>query len=299
MNSSATAVSAHRRTKTSSLTLDEAARGAAMRAAAAIESWSPDDRVTLAQMSEDVASDDVLSRLGRILLEHIDRFRAVIVEQAPTDNAKAILALFAAVAIPATAGNGSGTIHRIASSGDSPGDLSETAAEFAAHTDSTFLRYPHDLLALACVRSDGSGGRSFLIDVDTVVAALGPEDVAALSEPVFPFWLNDPLFGLGRHDAPVLGEYGAGTARYRRDVVAGLLAGSNRVRAHHRAAVRRLDSLLDACAAHQQVSLAPGQLLLFDNRRLFHGRTPLGSNTARELLRLKGYRRQQPTYRVF
>lgn len=298
MNSSPTAALTHGCTKPWSVTLDDAVRDAAMRAAAAFGAWSPQDQVTLAQLSGHVAGDDVLSEFGRTLLAHIDRSRAVIVEQAPTDSAMAILALFTAVGIPATAGNGSGTIHRIASSEGSTGDLSETAAEFAAHTDSTFLRYPHDLLALACVRSDGSGGRSFLIDVGAVVAALDPEDVAALSEPAFPFWLNDPLFGLGRHYAPILGEYGAGTARYRRDVVAALLADSGRVQARHRAAVRRLDSLLDACAAHQQVSLAPGQLLLSDNRRLFHGRTPLGSNTARELLRLKGYRRRQPTYQV-
>lgn len=298
MNSSPPAALTHGRTKPSSLTLDDAARSAALRAAAAIESWSPEDRVTLAQLSGHVASDDALSRFGRTLLEHIDRSRAVLVEQAPTDNATAILALFTAVGIPATVGNGSGTVHRIANSDGPADDLSETAAEFAAHTDSTFLRYPHDLLALACVRSDGSGGRSFFIDVDAVVAALDPKDAAVLSEPAFPFWLNDPLFGLGRHYAPILGEYGPGTARYRRDVVAALLPDSDRVRTRHHAAVRRLDSLLDACAAHQQVSLAPGQLLLFDNRRLFHGRTPLGSNTARELLRLKGYRRQQPTYRV-
>jgi alpha-ketoglutarate-dependent taurine dioxygenase len=298
MNGSATAASAHACTKPPCITLDEAARGAAMRAAVTIESWSPDDPMTLAQLSAHVTSDDALTRLGRTLLEHLDRSRAVIVEQTPTDNASAILALFTAVAIPATVGNGSGTIHRIASSDGPPKDLSETAAEFAAHTDSTFLRNPHDLLALACVHSDGSGGQSFLIDVDAVVAALDSEDVAALSEPVFPFWLNDPLFGLGRHDAPILAEYGVGTARYRRDVVAGLLADSDRARAHHRTAVQRLDSLLDACAAHGQMSLAPGQFLLFDNRRLFHGRTPLGSNTARVLLRLKGYRRQRPTYQV-
>jgi hypothetical protein len=298
MNSSATAALAHGRTKPPSVTLDEAVRDAAVRMAATIESWSPDDPMTLAQLSEHVVGDDALTRLGRTLLEHLDRSRAVIVEQTPTNNAEAILALFTAVAIPATVGNGSGTIHRIASSDGPPTDLSETAAEFAAHTDSTFLRNPHDLLALACVHSDGSGGRSFLIEVDAIVAALDPEDVAALSEPVFPFWLNDPLYGLGRHDAPILGEYGAGTARYRRDVVAGLLADSGRARACHRAAMQRLDSLLDACAAHEQICLAPGQFLLFDNRRLFHGRTPLGSNTARALLRLKGYWRQRPTYRV-
>ncbi|HEX4088936.1 MAG TPA: TauD/TfdA family dioxygenase [Trebonia sp.] len=298
MSSSAKAALAHSRTHPPYVSLDEAARDAALRAAATIESWSADDPMTIAQLSAQVATEDALTGLGRELLEHLDRSRAVIVERTPADTARAILALFAAVAIPATAGNGSGTIHRIASSDGSPRDLSETAAEFAAHTDSTFLRNPHDLIALACVHSDGGGGESFLIDVDAVTAELGPDDAAALSEPAFPFWLNDPLYGLGRHDAAILGEHGPGTARYRRDVVAGLLAGSDRAAERHRRAVRRLDALLDDCAAQRPISLMPGQLLLFDNRRLFHGRAPLGLNTARTLLRLKGYRRQRTTYRI-
>lgn len=298
MNSSARATLAHARTKPGYVTLDEAARDACLRAAATIESWSADDPMTIAQLTARVTADQALARLGRTLLGQLGRSRAVIVEQAPTDNATAILALFTATAIPATVGNGSGTIHRIASSDAAAADLSETAAEFAPHTDSTFLRNPHDLVALACVQSDGSGGESFLIDVDAVVARLDPADAAALREPAFPFWLNDPLYGLGRHDVPILGEYGAGTARHRRDVVAGLLDDSDRAGERHRLAVQRLDALLDACAAAARISLTPGQFLLFDNRRLFHGRTPLGSNMARTLLRLKGYRRQQPTYRI-
>ena len=273
-------------------------RAGAMSAAAQLASWSSDDPMTLAQLQDTVRGDSALTAFGQDVLTHLDAVRAVIVDGAPVEDAEAVLALFAAVAIPARLGNGSGTVHRISSSGGEPTDLSETAAEFAAHTDSTFLRSPHDVLALACRRSDGSGGLSFLVDVAAVVAHLDADDATALREPVFPFWLNDPLYGIGRHAAPVLDELGAGTARYRRDVVAQLVPDTPDLEQRHRDALRRLDELLDDAARDAEFALAPGQLLIFDNHRLLHGRTPLGSNTARELLRLKGFRRVRPTYRI-
>jgi hypothetical protein len=202
-----------------------------------------------------------------------------VLHGAPTDSDPAILALFQAVAVPTAVGNAGAICFTVAPKTGDHIDLSETDNEFPPHSDSTFLRDPHHYIALACVRRDAdSGGDSYVLTHDAVrdmVREVGGERIVrALGEPVYPFVLRDPLYGEGIQLVPVLGA--DGTIRYRKDMLDRLLSGRPELFAPGVLdALAVLDQVLDRARGRDCFVLAPGDMLVLDNRRVLHGRTPI------------------------
>lgn len=237
-----------------------------------------------------VGIDDDLVRRG-----------AVVVSGAPVDDDAALLALIGTLGEPSAVGNGDGLIHEVRPRPlEERRDLSSTAAEFPLHTDSTALRFPHHYVGLACATATpAAGGESLVLHVEELVAALverhGPEPVAALAEPVFPFPLNDPSEpGRRVQDVAVLsaGPGGRPWIRYRADALGvGLALRPEPLERRHRTALGALEETLGDSSLATRHSLVPGEVLLLDNRRTLHGRTAIRPGAPRHLRRLKAYRR--------
>ena len=217
---------------------------------------------------------------------------AVVVRGAPVEDDVLLLGLTEALGQASALGNGDGLIHDVKPKPPAEQrDLSSKTEEFPLHTDSTALVEPHDFVCLACVRSaPAAGGESRIAHVDSIRAALaereGPERVAALEEPVFPFPLNDPRHGQGFRKAPILSHGPA--IRYRGDALAiGLRAVPDALSEPHRAALAALETALADATLQRSHALEPGDVLFVDNRRVLHGRTAIAPGADRHLRRLK------------
>jgi hypothetical protein len=162
------------------------------------------------------------------------------------------------------------------------------------HTDSTDWPRPNAWTVLQCIRPDpGRGGISRVIDGASVVTQVldqrGPQALELVRGTPIPWAIADALGG-GTHYEPVLGTW----IRWMPHTV-------------HRAAERNgaaldpsaatvLEIVTDAVQATQarEVLLSIGDVLIVDNRRTLHGRTPL-TGSDRLLVRTKVSPARQPT----
>jgi alpha-ketoglutarate-dependent taurine dioxygenase len=151
------------------------------------------------------------------------------------------------------------------------------------HTDSAYSPQPHAVIALACVHNtDADWGDSVLASVSDVAERLARTEFAALVEMPVVFTKTRSGHVEQRHSAPVLEPRAPGlTCRLNLDH----LTTDPLTPAVLLAAIDRLADLLADAAV--QVKLRPGDLLLIDNRRVLHGRTPLAGQSGRLLRRLK------------
>jgi hypothetical protein len=278
-------------------------------AVAAVEAWPLDSPGTLSDLARIVDLDATLSDLGIQVRASLNAADVAVLHNVPTDSDAAILAIFMTVAVPCSFGNGGAEgeslVYSIAPREGPTADLSETNLEFPVHTDSTFLREPHHYVGLCCIESgEDTGGETQVIRQDALTQeltrAFGEDALAALCEPCFPFFLRDPFYGTGVQLAPILEPSDAGfNMRYRHDVMASLMAefgaqcGENSRKA--------LDAMAATAAAMPPAlaaQLRPGDYLIFDNRKVLHGRTPIPASSRRVLRRLKGYARTDRNYRI-
>jgi len=270
------------------------------------EGWPLESRQTLNDLQGDFEGDEHLRALGSSIRAAIAAASLVVLHGAPTDSDAAVVALFQAVAVPSAVGNGDGIVHTVTPKATvKRADLSDTDSEFPPHTDSTFLRDPHHYIALACVERDtDAGGESYVLREDAVRGAvhdrLGPEVLQALTEPAYPFFLQDPLYGDGVQIVPILGQSnGVRSIRYRRDVLEKLLPEHHqRCPQRNRDALAALDRLLTTMSWQERFILTPGDVLIFDNRRVLHGRTPITPGAVRVLRRLKGFAVTGPGFEI-
>lgn len=140
-------------------------------------------------------------------------------------------------------------------------------------------------IALYCQREDPKGGgASALADMWTAVRELDERDRALLQRPVFAYWADKGVHGVGEHLEwfPVLPqalEPGLPirfTSKMRPHLDKGELIDTQEATARDVAAA--FGRLVDA--VHRQrttIRLLPGQLLVFDQLRWAHGRMPLGT----------------------
>jgi hypothetical protein len=173
-----------------------------------------------------------------------------------------------------------------------PRSISTSREAFALHTDSATARRPHAYVGLACRVADaGGGGRSLLLGVDDVlgrVAARGGADAASdLRRRAYPLAAPGVAGAAPRRVALVGGPAGAPRLRYREEALrAGVAALPRPLAARWARALALLTTTVEA-AAPGVVDLAAGDVLLFDNGRMLHGRTALTQGARRRLVRLK------------
>ncbi len=139
---------------------------------------------------------------------------------------------------------------------------SDNALPFDLHTDLSFHPEPPDFIAFLML-AQGLGGGSVFCDPMPVLQTLTPADIAALHTPFrFPPSLHRP--DMGPQFFPILQTAGSRFAlRYRRD-------GLEAQNAAQATALSAFAQGIDAAAV--ELSLAPGELTLFSNRFLLHGR---------------------------
>jgi len=219
---------------------------------------------------------------------------AVVVEAVPTvDSALVILA--SAMGVVSTEDNGSPPrlVWDVRPSPEPSSVRSQRPDAFPLHTDSAHLYRPHAVVGLACVQpSRDRDGLSLLVTADRVRKILQAEGherkVRRLQEPCFPF------ASVSESGRPVILRpiLGAATdpvqVRYREPLLRwGLQLSPRSLDTAHRSAFQVLDAVLRRASLPTRLLLAANDFLLFDNRRLLHGRTALGLDSERHLKRLK------------
>jgi alpha-ketoglutarate-dependent taurine dioxygenase len=149
------------------------------------------------------------------------------------------------------------------------------------HTDSTYLRRPHELVAFHMVRTDPEGGDTLLAPVEDVVNELDERVRSILRRPVFPF-------GTGAH--PVLWERdGAPNIRYYRAQIDVSRKRRDRRTETDRAAMETLDDVLRRAVPALRFRLEAGDTLFLHNTKILHGRTGFAEGSARMMYRVRAH----------
>jgi hypothetical protein len=157
------------------------------------------------------------------------------------------------------------------------------------HTDGTLLPELPDVAFLFGL-SAATGGETLLMDVNGLVeqlARIDPAHVAELSRPV-PFDVKDQMDGIRIKRQPVLTRTANGyELRYvRMYIEQGFAAEGTPVPPELVAAMDAFDEVSSAAAVHaEDVLLERGVGLLWDNRRMLHGRRPFKETTSTRRLR--------------
>jgi hypothetical protein len=160
------------------------------------------------------------------------------------------------------------------------------------HTDGTDWPTPNDYTCLLCVRQDQRGvGESLLIDAEDLIdeiewRAVGASAVQVLRTEPLPWKIADSLGG-GVLWEPALSERGLRWLRYTVDLA--LAEPDVSLEPRVIAALDATDAAIEASSRIYRVGLAPGDLLVVDNHRCLHGRTPImhSESSQRLLLRTK------------
>jgi Taurine catabolism dioxygenase TauD, TfdA family len=152
--------------------------------------------------------------------------------------------------------------------------LYQTSQRQGFHTDSA------DLVALLCLRTAASGGRSSLASAATAfneVLARDPALAAALFEPVATDHRGEePPGARPWFEIPVLSFVDDRvTVIYQRRYIesAARFAAAPRLGDRQRAALDAFDAVLDDPGIHLEMDLAPGDVQLIHNHQLLHDRT--------------------------
>lgn len=161
------------------------------------------------------------------------------------------------------------------------------------HTDTADWEQPVDLISMTCVREDNlGGGQSKILDIDTlrgiVRERLDPKAAELLEEEPVPWQIADYRGG-GVVWRKILSEEAVCWRRYTIDSALKTL--NMRLSADMS---RTLDVFGDAieCADVQQFSMCAGELMILDNHRAIHSRTPLETPDASDRLMIRSWIQQ-------
>lgn len=166
------------------------------------------------------------------------------------------------------------------------------------HTDGTDWAHPNDYTCLFCVRPDqANDGVSRLLDVATLLDELSIEPAARVvsrlaGNPV-PWRVADELGG-GVHWEPPLHLSSARVRWLRYTITLSHDDGLATITDDTLSDLARFEQLVEACRGTSSLRLEAGDLLLIDNTRSLHARTPIAdpSRSTRELLRTKVVKRE-------
>lgn len=156
------------------------------------------------------------------------------------------------------------------------------------HTDSTNWPVPNDLTCLLCLTADGEGGASRILPAEWVRGELtriaGIGSVHELERESVPWRMGDP-FGAGVRWSPVFSGEQIRWLHY----TIGLALSDVSPDTFPIGTVQTLDAALQSPSRWLEFRLSPGELLVLDNRRCLHSRSPVSSRarSPRRLVRAK------------
>ncbi|GAA0638400.1 TauD/TfdA family dioxygenase [Halomonas beimenensis] len=161
-------------------------------------------------------------------------------------------------------------------------DLAYRPVPLAPHTDNPYRNPVPGIQLLHCLRNETSGGLSTLVDSLTVAERLRAEDPEGYrllaSTPVRFRFVDDEVELIERRPMIHLDARGRLTGvHYSPRLDALPLMDEARIRAFHRAR-RRLGELFADPSYRIAFALREGELMMFDNNRVLHGRTAYDPN---------------------
>jgi alpha-ketoglutarate-dependent taurine dioxygenase len=154
------------------------------------------------------------------------------------------------------------------------------------HTDTADWETPVELISMICMRADpGAGGRSLILDVDTVRAEvlqrLGEDTLKLLETEPVPWQLADCRGG-GVKWRPVLGAPGLCWRRYTIDLA--LDSGLAKLSEKMLAALNAFEEIISTTTRAVDFLMREGELLFSDNTRTLHARTPVTPGGSKRLM---------------
>jgi alpha-ketoglutarate-dependent taurine dioxygenase len=156
---------------------------------------------------------------------------------------------------------------------------SRTAQPLALHSDSSYLGRPHPLVLFQFVRADAAGGASVMASVHDIMQAADEALIQELIKPQFPFGKGDMPILFGRPDDPHI--------RYYRSQIDTAVAEGAALSDPARAALDRLDALLDGQVRTHQFHAASGEIVFMHNTRVLHGRRGFAETSPRLMYRIR------------
>jgi L-asparagine oxygenase len=141
--------------------------------------------------------------------------------------------------------------------------------ELEIHTEQAFSNLRPDILSLACLRGD-TGAFTYVLPVHKIMENMSPDEIDIMHRPLWntgvdlSFKLNGNEFIEGdiRGPFPILRD---GFIRFDQDLMCGITESANTI----------IQRIVDIYYNHRFVhSLRPGEIILIDNRRALHGRSP-------------------------
>lgn len=169
-----------------------------------------------------------------------------------------------------------------------PNNAAYTAIGLELHTDLPNWRQPPDIQLLYCLENDAEGGESSFADgfaAAEILRAEKPDAFRVLSETPIDFRFQDDGHDIAVRE-PVIDLDAEGRPREIRF--------NNWIRDTLSLSLDRIEAWYDAYRAFWQIlrrpegrvelTLAPGQMVAFDNRRVLHGRNAFDPNTGKRHL---------------
>ncbi len=169
-----------------------------------------------------------------------------------------------------------------------PNSNAYTALGLLCHTDLPNWERPPDYQLLHCLENSAEGGDSILVDGFRAAETLRSQEPAAfrlLSGTPIDFRFQDSESDI-RFRAPAIALDEAGSVaevRFNFAVMGAVRAPTNRMGALCRA-LRTFGTVLRDPALECHYRLSPGELLIFDNRHVLHGRAAFDPSTGRRHL---------------
>jgi gamma-butyrobetaine dioxygenase len=166
-------------------------------------------------------------------------------------------------------------------------NLADTALPLSPHTDNPYRSPTPTLQLLHCLSSEVEGGETVLVDGFALVERLGreaPEKLAILAEGPIRYAYRDGQAELAA-DVPVVTLDGdrLPIALHLNNRSKGAPVGTPEQVRHWYDAYLALLTLVDDRTQQVVIRLEPGDLVLFDNERILHGRTGFSSAGNRHL----------------
>lgn len=163
-------------------------------------------------------------------------------------------------------------------------------ADFSPHMDGTFEKVPPKCTLLQCILCDKEDyGVSIVVDTWEIISRMSKISFDCLLETDFPFRFQVQKHYLKGEDtekvtfAPLIETFGDSyKVRYRNDEDFKLVPPNKQAAS----ALEEFETLITSPEFRREFFLKPGDILITNNWRVLHGRTPLSGEKVRKLRRL-------------
>lgn len=170
-----------------------------------------------------------------------------------------------------------------------PNNLAYTAAALPPHTDLTNQELPPGFQFLHCIANSAAGGGSMFCDGFAIAEDLresDPDSFRLLSEVEIPMRFHDEAVDIRRHDTVIETARNGDLIQLRFNAhLAGIFDMPAERHAAYYRAYRRLMAMTRDPAYLIRLRLGAGEMVVFDNRRVLHGREAFDPSTGHRHLR--------------